>query len=107
MAAKLSKRASQTLISSPNPRARSLHFVQTARLDSIRRSLIEREEILLSALAARSSTATRQDSEESSPVRTEFQRDRDRIIHTKSFRRLKHKTQVFIDPSGDHYRTRL
>lgn len=41
------------------------------------------------------------------PVRTEFQRDRDRIIHSKSFRRLKHKTQVFLAPTGDHYRTRL
>lgn len=41
------------------------------------------------------------------PIRTEFQRDRDRIVHSKSFRRLKHKTQVFISPTGDHYRTRL
>ncbi len=40
-------------------------------------------------------------------IRTEFQRDRDRIIHAKSFRRLKHKTQVFLSPAGDHYRTRL
>jgi dGTPase len=45
--------------------------------------------------------------EEPCPFRTAFQRDRDRILHAKSFRRLKHKTQVFVAPEGDHYRTRL
>ena len=45
--------------------------------------------------------------EADSEVRTPFQRDRDRIVHSKAFRRLKHKTQVFIAPEGDHYRTRL
>jgi dGTPase len=74
---------------------------------SIRERLEAAESASLSPLAARSSEATRQRSEMSSSVRTEFQRDRDRIIHTKSFRRLMHKTQVFIAPAGDHYRTRL
>ena len=45
--------------------------------------------------------------EASSPTRSDFQRDRDRIVHTTAFRRLKHKTQVFIAADGDHYRTRL
>lgn len=49
----------------------------------------------------------RETPEEPCPFRTCFQRDRDRIIHSKSFRRLKHKTQVFLAPEGDHYRTRL
>jgi len=66
------------------------------------------EERSLSPLAVRSyETRGRGEDEEPSAVRTPFQRDRDRIVHTKSFRRLMHKTQVFIDPAGDHYRTRL
>ena len=57
--------------------------------------------------AQRSYPARRVVPESDSPVRTPFQRDRDRIAHTTAFRRLKHKTQVFIAPEGDHYRTRL
>ncbi|MCJ7855717.1 deoxyguanosinetriphosphate triphosphohydrolase [Lachnospiraceae bacterium NSJ-143] len=52
-------------------------------------------------------TKGRRVSEEKCEIRTDFQRDRDRIIHSKAFRRMKHKTQVFISPEGDHYRTRL
>src|SRR5947209_19223822 len=72
------------------------------------RSRIEAfEDARLSPLATRSYPARRALPEEDSPVRTPFQRDRDRIVHSKAFRRLKHKTQVFISPEGDHYRTRL
>ncbi|MFL5894909.1 MAG: deoxyguanosinetriphosphate triphosphohydrolase [Thermoleophilaceae bacterium] len=65
------------------------------------------EEARLSPMATRSYAASRAVPEADSPVRTPFQRDRDRIVHSKAFRRLKHKTQVFISPEGDHYRTRL
>ena len=75
--------------------------------DDIRLMLEAREREVLSPAACFSADATRQRPEPGSPVRTAFQRDRDRIIHTKSFRRLMHKTQVFIAPGGDHYRTRL
>jgi dGTPase len=61
----------------------------------------------LSPLATRSYAAERLQEEPPCLLRTPFQRDRDRIVHSKSFRRLKHKTQVFIAPEGDHYRTRL
>ena len=66
------------------------------------------EENALSPLAVRSyDTRGRLRPEPESDVRTPFQRDRDRIVHSKPFRRLKGKTQVFIDPAGDHYRTRM
>ena len=66
------------------------------------------EERVLSPLAVRSyETRGRRRREPECELRTPFQRDRDRIVHSKSFRRLKGKTQVFIDPQGDHYRTRM
>lgn len=78
------------------------------QLPDIRSYLEDRERQWLSPFAALSAeTRGRERPEVPSGVRTDFQRDRDRIIHAKAFRRLKHKTQVFIAPSGDHYVTRL
>lgn len=73
------------------------------------RALIEEEELQrLSPRAAFSRLSRgRRVEEKPCPIRTAFQHDRDRILHSKSFRRLKHKTQVFLSPEGDHYRTRL
>src|SRR5262249_8674314 len=68
----------------------------------------EHEERWLSPLAVGSyETRGRAQAEDECRLRTPFQRDRDRIVHTKAFRRLMHKTQVFVDPAGDHFRTRL
>ncbi len=77
--------------------------------DGFETRIREHEEMWLSPRAVRSyETRGRAHAEEEEcRLRTPFQRDRDRIVHCKAFRRLKHKTQVFIDPKGDHYRTRL
>ena len=76
-------------------------------LSVVRRRLEERERQLSPYAATSFESRGRETPEAPSPVRTEFQRDRDRIIHCKAFRRLKHKTQVFIAPAGDHFVTRL
>jgi dGTPase len=76
--------------------------------DAFAARMRELEERALSPLAVRSyETRGRTRDEEECLLRTPFQRDRDRILHSKPFRRLKGKTQVFIDPAGDHYRTRM
>ncbi len=76
--------------------------------DNVSQWLIRREELLLSPYASRTATSRgREIPQPPSPLRTEYQRDRDRIIHCQSFRRLMNKTQVFLAPVGDHYRTRL
>src|SRR5919198_4383606 len=76
--------------------------------DAFEARIREQEETWLSPLAVRSyETRGRTEPEEECGLRTPFQRDRDRIVHSKPFRRLKGKTQVFIDPAGDHYRTRM
>jgi dGTPase len=76
--------------------------------DAFQARVREQEDAWLSPLAVRSyETRGRERDEEPCAMRTPFQRDRDRIVHSKPFRRLKGKTQVFIDPQGDHYRTRM
>ena len=76
--------------------------------DAFASRIQEQEERSLSPLAVRSyETRGRLRDEDECRVRTPFQRDRDRLLHSKPFRRLKGKTQVFIDPAGDHYRTRM
>ncbi|MGE5689401.1 MAG: HD domain-containing protein [Pseudomonadota bacterium] len=76
--------------------------------DAFEARIREHEEHALSPLAVRSyETRGRMRDEEECRLRTPFQRDRDRLLHSKPFRRLKGKTQVFIDPAGDHYRTRM
>lgn len=76
-------------------------------MDNIRKLTEQNEHLILSPLASFSDSATREREEERCDIRTDYQRDRDRIIHSGAFRRLKHKTQVFLSPEGDHYRTRL
>lgn len=74
----------------------------------IREYTEQQEHMMLRGCASFSDTITGRDiAEEKCDIRTEYQRDRDRIIHSKAFRRMKHKTQVFLAPGGDHYRTRL
>lgn len=73
----------------------------------IRERTEEEEFARLSPFAAKSADAKRARPEEECAIRTKFQRDRDRILHSKPFRRLKHKTQVYIAPAGDHFRTRM
>lgn len=78
------------------------------RAQSFEQRIRALEDRSLSPLAVRSyDTRGRETPEEPCGVRTPFQRDRDRLVHSKPFRRLKGKTQVFIDPEGDHYRTRM
>ena len=75
---------------------------------TVREKTQERENLYLSPFASKSvNTKGRKRKEEPCTLRTEYQRDRDRILHSKAFRRLKHKTQVFFSPYDDHFRTRM
>ena len=79
-------------MTTPNPRERT---------EQVERDMLSPR----ATLAAESKGREREEPQD--PIRTVFQRDRDRIVHAKAFRRLKHKTQVFLAPEGDHYRVRL
>ncbi|MGH2985372.1 MAG: deoxyguanosinetriphosphate triphosphohydrolase [Solirubrobacterales bacterium] len=81
--------------------------IEAKQVETFRARIERAEDEFLTERATRSYPAARREPEPDSPLRTPFQRDRDRIVHSKAFRRLKHKTQVFIAPEGDHYRTRL
>jgi dGTPase len=84
------------------------HALPTGDLNRFRLETEAREARFLSEYAMKAvDSRGRLIPELKDPIRTDFQRDRDRIVHSKAFRRLKHKTQVFIDPEEDHYRTRL
>jgi dGTPase len=90
-------------MSGPHATLRAMEGVGTIRQ---RQEALERD--ILSARATLSTDSKGREREDPPhPIRTAFQRDRDRIVHSKAFRRLKHKTQVFIAPEGDHYRVRL
>src|SRR5881227_1374361 len=93
--------ATQTRVEARLSRTRSVSALR------IRQRSEELEGHALSEHATPSASAHRDRSEDASPTRTAFAVDRDRIVHSKAFRRLKHKTQVFLAPVGDHYRTRL
>ena len=83
-------------------------MTEATQMATIRAELEERERQILCPWAAKSADSQgRLRPEREDPIRPAFQRDRDRIVHSKAFRRLKHKTQVFLAPTGDHYRTRL
>jgi dGTPase len=93
--------ATQTRVEAKLSRTRSVSALR------IRERTEELEATSLADCATRSASAHRDRREEPSPTRAAFALDRDRIVHSKAFRRLKHKTQVFLAPVGDHYRTRL